>query len=387
MRGNGIAIYGVEEAVKRKRQGLQDAGLSAESVGLILGFVDYCAAQGLTAHRQSFYLTQLKGLAEILGEAFPDPTREDVERAVSEIERRPYSDWTKTNYKTALKRFYKWLLGEDEEYPPAVRWVKTRRNRGRELPEGLLTPEEIKALVEACVNPRDRSLISSLADSGCRIGEILSMRVGDVRFDEYGAVFLVTGKTGDRRVRVLGDSVPYLEAWLDAHPGREDPGAPLWVGLEGAAKGEALNYAAARKVLQSAARRAGLKKRVHAHLFRHTRATQLAAKVAEGPLAAAMGWTVGSAMSQTYVHLSGRDVDRAILEAEGIELPTAGERNRRRLPVVCPRCEAINLTEAGECRRCKLPLSEESILRAREAEESIVARLERLEKLLEERRG
>ena len=386
MRGNGISIYGVEEAVERKRQGLQGASLPAESVELILRFVDYCAAQGLTAHRQSFYLTQLKGLAEILGPDFQRPSRDAVERTVAEIEGRPYTDWTKTNYKTALKRFYKWHLGEDEAYPPEVRWVKTRRNGNHQLPEDLLTDEEIEALLQACQNFRDRALISSLADSGCRIGEILGMQIGDVTFDEYGAVFRVSGKTGDRRVRVLGDSVAYLQAWLDAHPQRANREAPLWVGLEGSAEGKALNYAAARKALLAATSRAGIKKRVYAQGFRHWRATRLAGKMAEAPLQAMMGWVAGSSMAKTYIHLSGADVDKALLKAEGIDIPEEGTEEKR-LPQVCSRCEAINPAGAEECRRCHLPLSKESIRQAREAEESIVARLERLEKLLEERLG
>ncbi len=62
-------IYRVEESVKRRRKALAESALSRESADLILKFVDKCAANGLTAHRQSFYLTQLTGLAEILGKA------------------------------------------------------------------------------------------------------------------------------------------------------------------------------------------------------------------------------------------------------------------------------------------------------------------------------
>lgn len=39
--------------------------------------------------------------------------------------------------------------------------------------------------------------------SGGRIGEILPLQLKNVTFDKNGAVFRVTGKTGDRRIRIL----------------------------------------------------------------------------------------------------------------------------------------------------------------------------------------
>jgi len=41
---------------------------------------------------------------------------------------------------------------------------------------------------------------------------------------------MVSGKTGDRRVRIIA-SVPALASWLDIHPNRNNPNAPLWISL------------------------------------------------------------------------------------------------------------------------------------------------------------
>ena len=70
-------------------------------------------------------------------------------------------------------------------------------------------------------------MISILYESGCRIGEILNMRIRNVEFDANGAVLIVNGKTGQRRVRLI-HSVPRLVTWLEHHPER-DPKAFLWV--------------------------------------------------------------------------------------------------------------------------------------------------------------
>ncbi|MEM3191983.1 MAG: hypothetical protein QXZ17_11055 [Nitrososphaerota archaeon] len=61
----------------------------------------------------------------------------------------------------------------------------------------------------------------------------------------------------------------------------------------------------------------------------------------EAPLEAQMEWIHGSKMSQTYVHLSMRDQDRAILKVYGIEVKK--ERNiETEQSVECPRCEEPN---------------------------------------------
>jgi integrase/recombinase XerD len=58
----------------------------------------------------------------------------------------------------------------------------------------LLTEEAVKGLAEAAGNPRDRALVLVLYESGCRAGEILSLSIKNVQFDEYGAQLIVSGK-------------------------------------------------------------------------------------------------------------------------------------------------------------------------------------------------
>ena len=102
--------------------------------------------------------------------------------------------------------------------------------KNRKLPEEILTKEDIKKMIDAARTPRDRAIISVLYESGCRVGEFLSMRIKNVSFDRYGAVIVVHGKTGYRRIRLVS-SVPYLAEWMNSHPFSEDPEAWLWISL------------------------------------------------------------------------------------------------------------------------------------------------------------
>ena len=103
------------------------------------------------------------------------------------------------------------------------------------------------------------------------------------------------------------------------------------------------------------AERAGIKKRVHPHILRHSRATVLAKYLPEAVLCEYFGWVQGSDVPAVYVHLSGRDLDEAI-----DRLYEIGEEEKPKLakPRKCPRCENINDPMAVYCSKCGLILDE-----------------------------
>ena len=61
-------------------------------------------------------------------------------------------------------------------------------------------------------------------------------------------------------------------------------------------------------------------------------------------------------MPRNYVHLSGRDVDEAILRAYG--LIKSGESFKPAVPRKCVRCTILDPHDAEICYRCGLALSE-----------------------------
>jgi len=111
------------------------------------------------------------------------------------------------------------------------------------LPQDLLAEEEIRRLVEAADNPRDRAFIITLYETGGRIGEVGSLRIRDVPFHKGYASVMLRGKTGPRRVPVVA-AVPYLGLWIEHHPDRSNPDAPLWPKLS---DGKPMSYPALAK--------------------------------------------------------------------------------------------------------------------------------------------
>jgi len=343
------------ENVKKKILQLAIPGSNRKA---ILEFSDFCFSDGLSARRVLKYLSTLSSIAGLLPKEFSKSTRADIEKLVNKIELSEYSEWTKHDYRVTLKKFFRWLRNTEDGYPPEVKWLRsTMRNRRTKLPEEILTPQEVQAMITAAPTARDKALIASLYESGCRIGELLNLCMKQIQQHPHGFQITVEGMKGPRRLLLIA-SAPYLTAWLNQHPRHDDPQAGLWVSADYHVK--QLGYARVSTMLKTVARRARIRKAVNPHNFRHSRATHLAKHLTEAQMKEFFGWTQSSDMASTYVHLSGRDMDNALLKLNHI--PTSEEdspRNNFSLKS-CPRCNFSNPPANRFCSRCGTVLDEET---------------------------
>jgi integrase len=282
-------------------------------------FINDLMAQGYSAGRVNKYLASLVSIKKRLGMPFREATTEDVKRFAAWLERSDYTAWYKHDLKVILRKYMRWL-GKGE----TVDWLKIKQPKNGTLPEEVLTEEEIKRMAEAAYTTRDKAFVLALYESGARIGEFLPLKLKHVSFDKYGAVIRLSGKTGDRRVRLVFSALP-LQRWIEEHPGKDDPEAFLWCQIPGPyhppqkVKNKHLSYGFISRLLRELAEKAGVRKKVNPHAFRHARATFMARHLKEPEMREFFGWGKDSEMPSIYVHLSGRDVDSSVLGIYGIK--------------------------------------------------------------------
>jgi len=334
---------------------LENSDISHVNKETIKQFAKQCFADGIGKLRVTKYISTLKKIATIIRKDFEDITKEDLIDYVRDIELNDaYSDWTKHDYKVTLKKFYKLFKGDGVEYPEEVKWIKIKKKiNNNKLPDELITTDEIKAMTSAASNLRDRAIVITLYESGARAGELLNIKIKHVVFDKYGALVMLDGKTGMRRIRLVA-SVPALSGLLDVHPFRNDKEAWLWLGSSTLNRNERLSYVGLNKLLNGLAEKASVKKPVNPHNFRHSRATELAKSLTEAQLCMIMGWVQGSTQASIYVHLSQRDTDNAILKLHG--LLDVEEEGAGLMAVKCPRCRQNNVPGSKFCRSCGMAL-------------------------------
>jgi integrase/recombinase XerD len=282
-------------------------------------------------------------------------TREDIESVVASINTLGYKEETKAKIKTIIKAFYKHFFGEDTYYPKQVAWIRTSIKQSRRiLPEDMLTDKEVVKLLQISGNERDKAIIALLYDSGIRAGELLNMKVKDVYLAEEPTHILVNGKTGPRKIPILY-SVPYLGSYLNSVSSKLKPSDYMWQNMaQSHIKGRLTNGGIAI-MLRRLEKEGAFSKHIYPHLFRHSRATHYANKLTEQQLKEYFGWTGGSRMVATYVHLSGRNIDNAILEANGMK--PKEEVGEEKVPIKeCPKCKFVNGIEMVYCGRCGSPV-------------------------------
>ena len=160
-----------------------------------------------------------------------------------------------------------------------------------------------------------------------------------------------------RKIRLIS-SVPHLTAWIEHHPFRDEPDAPIWLKIGATHKDEIICYNNARKIIKTLAEKANIKKRIYPHLFRHSRATELAIHLTDAQMDQYFGWTQGSNMPSTYVHLSGNDLEDSILKINGLKKE---EREPEIAIKKCSRCQKTNTPNGKFCIRCGSPLDTKSM--------------------------
>lgn len=371
-------IYKVQnrlENVKKRIESTQR--ITPRNKELIWKFCEHCRLQGLSNLRVIFYLNRFWNIARLAPKNFDEMTKEDVQRlvmALRELRKKngePICERTIVDHLVAIKTFWKWLKGTENEFPSEVKWIKANsRGTSLKLPDELPNADDVQKLIDVATNARDKALISILYDSGCRIGELLTLRIKNVEFDDYGAVLHVNGKTGQRRVRII-HSVLRLQTWLEEHPLRSSPEAPVFCSLSNKNRGAQLNYDPVSRMLKKLGQRAGVAKRVNPQVFRHARATLFAQHLTDAQLKQHFGWRADSRMASVYIHLSGRDLDPALAKLAGLEHEELG--NGVRKVKICEKCRTVNSPEASRCVQCLRPFV--TIEEERSKADDIMARL------------
>jgi integrase len=295
-----IDIHNFKRRLELVELSLGKMDLPGNDLQLIQEYRDRCFADGLSYARVTKYMHELKGLYNRGLCSIPGARPADIIAVLASIEREELSGWTKHDFRLALRKYLAFCGRLD-----LAGLVKLPNCGTHKLPEELLTPDDIGALMASADDPMLQALIISLYESGCRVGELLGIRRKHVQMDAIGVVLIVDGKTGMRRVRVIEAAV-YLDIWIsEGSFKQEDAIFPI-------------SYAAFRKRLQVLAVRAGIGKRIYPHLFRHSRATFLASYLTEAQLCAYHGWTIGSSMPRIYVHMNSKDLDSTLMNVPAV---------------------------------------------------------------------
>jgi integrase/recombinase XerD len=205
---------------------------------------------------------------------------------------------------SAVRTYFGFLLAEGAISTDPTDRLETPRVE-RRLPD-FLSRAETERLLEApdpasALYWRDRAILEFLYATGVRVSELVELRISSL--DEEEAFATVFGKgSKERLVPVGAPAFRAVERYLrDVRPSLDEGFGEGRVFLN--ARGRPLRRESVWSVVRTAARRAGIQRKVSPHTLRHTFATHL---VEGGADLAAVQELLGHAdisTTQIYTHL------------------------------------------------------------------------------------
>ena len=156
------------------------------------------------------YLKHLLKLFEGSGEVNEYNAQQIKDLFVKRVLEKGLSKESLKVYKTALKRYYKFIGKEG-----ILNWLNEIKTKEHIKLPIVYSVQEINNLLKEAKSIRDKCLISLLFESGARIGELLNLQIKDLTFENInntneGVRLLLRGKTGERSILMI-TSAPLIK--------------------------------------------------------------------------------------------------------------------------------------------------------------------------------
>jgi integrase/recombinase XerD len=168
----------------------------------------------------------------------------------------------------------------------------------KELPK-VLSMGEIQRMIEGCVNKKHQLIITLLYSTGMRRAEILALKTSDIDLDS--GTIRIHGKGNKFRTAYISKNLhKLLTGYLKAYK-------PIEYILEGQNGGQ-YSETSIVKVIQRAAKKAGISKRVTPHMLRHSFATHLISKGSALPYVQKLLGHSNIKTTLIYTHVADNDL-------------------------------------------------------------------------------
>ena len=224
--------------------------------------VDDMSIRKLSPKTQAGYIRAVKGFSAFLGHSPARATADDIRRYQLSLASSGLGAPSVNATLTALRFFFQVTLRRSEVTEGVVFIREPRR-----LPV-VLSPEEVARLLAAAPGLKYQAALSIAYGAGLRVSEVISLKIGDI---DSARMLIRVDQGKGHKDRYVMLSQPLLELlrrwWLVKRP-------RAWL-FPGRSSGATLSARQLNRAVHTAARRAGIDKRVGMHTLRHSFATHL----------------------------------------------------------------------------------------------------------------
>lgn len=177
-------------------------------------------------------------------------------------------DGTLDQYRAYICRFFRWAA--ENEYLKRNPAQPIRPIKCEKKTRSAMSQLELENLRSVCGTKRDKAMIEFLYSTGCRVSELLSVKLSDIDWEAKTVHLLGKGKK-HRLSFINARCEVALKAYLDS---RSDRLEQVFVSeRKYGGRPKQLTKEAVERVIKILSKAAGLNKKITPHVLRHTTAT------------------------------------------------------------------------------------------------------------------
>ena len=180
---------------------------------------------------------------------------------------RKVTNQTLNKYREYICRFFHWL--HTEGYIPADPAARIKPIRHETKPRQAMTQLELEHIRSACQSDRDRAIVETLYSTGCRVSELISIKLSDINWEAKTVHLFGKGKK-HRESFINAKAEVAIKQYLSTRKGNSE-----YLFASTRYPYENLTKAAIEKIVRELVGRTGGNVHTHVtpHVFRHTTAT------------------------------------------------------------------------------------------------------------------
>lgn len=220
--------------------------------------------EGLSPNSEKLYRGRLRIFFETMNKGPEKITTNDIRCFLVNYKRhRNLSDVSLDKFRQIINVFFTWCV--DEEYLVKNPCRNIKEIKFEYKPRKALTRMELEKLRRACECKRDLAIIDTLYSTGCRVSELVNMKLSDIN-------------TEDKSISILGKGKKYNTCYFNTNAqislneyieSRKDNSSYLFV--QKRRRNEHISTRAVEVIVKETGKKVGLD--ITPHILRHTCAT------------------------------------------------------------------------------------------------------------------
>jgi len=243
---------------------------------LLKKFLDYlslqknCSSNTLRGYRRDIFQF-INFLKKKKINSFKSISYQDLLSYLGYLRNYGYSETTIGRKVASLKSFFKFLSARKIIKSNPVALLSSPKKPDR-LPD-FLTLEEVEKILNIPSEKnwqslRDKAILELLYSTGIRVGELTSLKIGDIDF--FQELIKVKGKGKKERIVPIGRyALKALIEYIERRPNKKEKNVFL------NKYGKPLSERSVERIIDKFSKKAGIGKKITPHTFRHTFATHM----------------------------------------------------------------------------------------------------------------